>query len=882
MGNSYGHERDYSWAILGACLTLSGAASAQAPEPEDVLEEVVVTGTSIRGVRAVGSPIVQVSREDIEATGASNLSQIARTLPVVLNLGPDESRTGGAQDAAANATRISAINLRGLGPESTLLLVNGRRTAPGGILRALSDPSMIAAGATERLEVVLDGNSAVYGADAVAGVVNIITRRDYDGAETRLRYGAGDGLDEKQISQSFGRKWDSGYAFITGEWSNRSDLARADRAAILTADLRPYGRTDQRSTQARTPTLVVGAGANAPRYQFSTLTAPAARFDGLEGDFLPEQRRINAFWSVHQDVNQDVELWYEGFVSRRRVISDGQSIGANFSVPRTNAFYPTTTAYPGLTGIGVTSNTTNRTVEYRLPRPGASSRAKELAQQHAAGMIWNLPADWQLNSYVSFSTDSAVSGLGGEQINNKTLPLVLADSNPATALNVFGGAISEATYSRFIAFRHQINDAEATHSEVKLDGPLFTLPGGQVRGAVGTSFEKSSLRYQEYQSALSDTNTPSTTNDKTTPRDTKSAYAEVFVPIVGSENAMPGIERIDLSLATRYDDYSDFGDTTNPKVAAVWSPGGGLSLRATWGKSFRAPSLVDIGNLNFAFITDGADPANPPNQIRQLLVTGSNPNLHPEKAETWSYGLDFQPTFLPNFSTSITYYKVDYNDRILGIAANLANEAQYRQFITRNPSVAFVQSIIDSGILVSTPQPANTIGVFIDGRRNNIGTLKQDGIDLDMRYRLETTFGMWSAGLQHSKIFGIKQVTTPGGAQLDVVDTFNNPIGDRGRVNVGWTSGSWSTNLFYNYAGDYQNTAITPNEKAESLKSFDLNLAFQGPKGDSVMSGIRVGFNVQNLTDKDPPIVLNGANIWDNTAASLNGRYLSIDLTKIW
>jgi iron complex outermembrane receptor protein len=861
---------------------LSGVASAQTPKAEDDLDEVVVTGTSIRGVRAVGQPVVEVSREEIEAAGVSNLSQIARTLPVVLNLGPDESRTGGAQDAAANATRISAINLRGLGPESTLLLVNGRRTAPGGILRALSDPSMIAAGATERLEVVLDGNSAVYGADAVAGVVNIITRRDYDGAETRLRYGGGNGLDEKQISQAFGRKWGSGYAFVTGEWSNRSDLARADRASILTADLRPYGRTDQRSTQARTPNLVVGAGANAARYQWPALTTPAARFDGLEGDFLPEQRRINGFWAVHQDVNQDVEVWYEGFLSRRRVISDGQSLGGSFSVPRTNAFYPTTAAFPGLTGIGVTSNTANRTVEYRLPRPGARSRAKELAQQHAAGLTWKLPADWQFSSYVSYSKDNAVSGLGGEQINNKTLPLVLADSNPATALNVFGGAISEATYSRFIAFRHQLNDSKATHYEGKFDGPLFTLPGGAVRGAIGASAENSSLRYQEYQSALSDTNTPSTTNDKTTQRHTTSGYAEVFVPIVGGENAVRGIERLDLSLATRYDHYSDFGGTTNPKIAAVWSPGAGLSLRATWGKSFRAPSLVDIGNLNFAFITDGADPANPPNQIRQLLVTGSNPNLDPEKAETWSYGFDFQPTFLPNFSTSVTYYKVDYTDRILGIAASLANEAQYRQFITRNPSVAFVQSIIDSGILVSTPQPANTVGVFIDGRRNNIGTLKQDGIDLDMRYRLNTKFGMWSTSLQHSRIFHIRQVTTPGGASLDVVDTFNNPIGDRGRVNLGWMRGSWSANASYNYAGDYLNTAITPNVKAESQETIDLNLAFAIPKGDSMLEGVRVAFNVQNLTDRDPPIVINGANIWDNTTASLTGRYFSVDLSKNW
>ena len=204
---------------------------------------------------------------------------------------------------------------------------------------------MIAAGATERLEVVLDGNSAVYGADAVAGVVNIITRRDYHGAETSLRYGAGDGLDEQQVSQSFGENWGSGYAFITGEWSVRSDLARADRADILTADLRPYGRTDQRSQSARTPNLVAGVGANAPRYQFpatptGAFATPGARYDGLEGDFLPEQKRINGFWALHQDVSEDVELWYEGFISRRRVITDGSSIGASFSVPRTNRLLP--------------------------------------------------------------------------------------------------------------------------------------------------------------------------------------------------------------------------------------------------------------------------------------------------------------------------------------------------------------------------------------------------------------------------------------------------------------------------------------------------------------------------------------------------------------
>jgi iron complex outermembrane receptor protein len=525
------------------------------------------------------------------------------------------------------------------------MLVNGRRIAPGGVLRALSDPSMISAGASERLEVVLDGNSAIYGADAVAGVVNIITRRNFDGAESRVRYGSGDGLDEKSVSQTFGRTWNTGSLFVAAEYYNRSDLPRIDRA-FLTSDLRPYGGTDQRSTQSRVPNLVVSG----VRLPFPTYTGASNRFDSLEGDFLPQQKRLNGFWSIRQEINADLEAWYEGFVSRRRIITDNASLGGSFQVPTTNAFYSLSAGAPG---------PATRTIEYRLPRPGPRSEGKEVGRQNALGLQWSLPAEWELNTYYSRSTDRAITGLGGEQLNNKTLPLVLADSNPATALNVFGGPISQAVYDRFISFRHQKNDSITNHVEAKLDGPLFTLPGGKVRAAAGASYDRASLRYQEYQNALSPTNTASTTNDKTTRREITSGYGEIFVPLVSGQNGMPGVRRLDLSLAARYDDYSDFGTTTNPKVAAVWDPVEGVSLRATWGKSFRAPSLVDRGNLNFVFIANVADPANGNAQITQINITGSNPNLRPEKAETYSYGLDLRPTFLEGFSMSLTYYHVD-------------------------------------------------------------------------------------------------------------------------------------------------------------------------------------------------------------------------------
>src|SRR5262245_58114803 len=196
----------YSTRLKAAVSIALMSASAVAADPT-TLDEVVVTGTSIRGVAAVGSPSMELDREEMAATGLTTSGDLARSLPQVLSLGADESRLAGAQDAAANTTRTSAINLRGIGNEATLLLLNGRRLAPNGVIKALYDPNQIPSAAIERMEVVVDGASAVYGSDAVAGVVNLITRKKFDGAETSARYGSGDGIDQKIFSQSYGMTW---------------------------------------------------------------------------------------------------------------------------------------------------------------------------------------------------------------------------------------------------------------------------------------------------------------------------------------------------------------------------------------------------------------------------------------------------------------------------------------------------------------------------------------------------------------------------------------------------------------------------------------------------------------------------------------------------
>ncbi len=870
-----------AWGALSVALGLPTFALAQtapqtaaAPQDEDEatqVDEIVVTGTSIRGIATVGSPTATLSREEIAATGASTIADVIRTLPSVVNIGGDESRTGGAQDAAANSTRVSSINLRGLGSEATLLLLNGRRLAPTGVLKALADPSMISAGATERIEVVLDGSSAVYGSDAVAGVVNLITRRRFDGAETSVRYGAGDGIDQWVYTQTLGKVWDNGEIFFAFEENDRSNLRRADRP-FLSNDLRSRGGTDQRSTQSVIPNVNV-AGTRRP---FPTFTGDANRYDaGLQGDFLPEQRRTNYFLTARQRFAPDFEVWYEGFRSDRRVRSQAAPLGSAFSVPAVNPFYRT-----GISGVAPGAN---QSIEYRLPREGATSESKVRGTQNAFGMVWTLPGDWELNTYYAHSTDSEIAGIGGEQVNASATAAALRDPNPATALNVFGGPISDEVYSRIIAFRWQITDAVNDHFEVKLDGPLFSLPGGEVRGAFGASYDEGSFRYQEFQSALSPTNTASFTNDKTNSRTSTAAYFELFAPIVGEANALPFMQRLDLSVAGRYEDYSDFGDTFNPKASLVWGVTDDLNLRGSWGTSFRAPSLVDSSTaLSFIFINTGPDPRNGGAQITGLSVNGSNTALKPENAETYSLGFDWTPSFLPGFQAAVTYYNIEYTDRIQVTGANLNNENVFGVFINRSPTLDQINALLNSGNVINGTIDPSLVRYIADNRRSNVGTLLQDGLDVDLTYRFDTDWGSWSVGVSHTETFNSTRQVLEGLPFIETVNTLDNPLASRGRLNAGWRMGGFNANLFYTYGGDYLNTAVTPNVDAEVQKTFDLTGGYSFQDESGPLSGVRISVNILNLFDEDPPVVINGTNGWDSTTANGIGRFASVQLSKRW
>lgn len=878
-----------SAVALGVALGWTSVAFAQAAAEPSELDEVVVTGTSIRGVAAVGSPTVGVDLQDLKESGVATAGEVTRLLPQVLNLGADPSRssfTAGAQDAAANSTAIRSVNLRGIGPEATLLLVNGRRIAPGGVIKAIADIDSIPTSSLSRLEVVADGASAIYGSDAVAGVVNLITRRNFDGAETSFRYGFADNYQVRQYSQTFGKTWEGGSVFVALEHYDNSHLSGSKRD-FASQDRRGRGGTDARPFTAA-PGNIVSAGV---RYALPGLVSGTAnRFDEAAfADLIPYQRRNSIFLDVRQKVGERFEGWYQGAYTRRKY--DLQAPPALFAlnVPATNAFF--------VRPAGTTAATT---VEYRLlDDANPNSYGFENAAFHAVGFNADLGGDWRLEAYGQYTFDRGYQARENV-LNNAALVAALASNNRATAFNPYGDGTFNRTNNPQLL---DVIDAERNtygtwlneDYSIKVDGPLADLPGGKVRVAVGAERHDNTFKQSLFATNVL-ANGGVTTKQVLNTRNIDAFFGEVFVPLVGPDNAMPFVQRLDISAAVRHEKYSDFGKTTNPKVSGVYVPVDGLSLRASWGTSFRAPSLVDSADqiLNY-FIQNLTDPTSATGTTRGIAFNGGNSGLGPEEAETYTFGFDWRPKgMLDGLEVTATYYNIDYSDRIDVVPFNaLAQGTVYASYVSRRPpasdaaaTAAFnarVATIMTSPDLQNPVEPVTNINVIIDGRRQNLGSLKQDGLDLGLAYSLNTDYGRFRAGVDASKIFSVRRRTAAGVPEVQVNDTFGNPVDLRIRYSGVWRKDQWSASAFVNYVDGYRNTAITPNQPVKSWTTVDASISYEvADEAAAWARGVRVTVSGTNIFDKDPPVVLNGTFSWDNQAASAIGRLVSVEVSKRW
>ncbi|MES2338762.1 MAG: TonB-dependent receptor [Pseudomonadota bacterium] len=871
--------------VVRDTLTASGAGNAV---------EIVVTGTRIRGAAPVGSPVTIIDRAAIDRSGRGTIQSLVETIPSNFGGGLNESVNGttSRNNAGNNVALGSSINLRGLGPNSTLILFDGNRPALGGVSGLFADVSLIPQLAIERVEILTDGASAIYGSDAVAGVVNFRFRRDFDGFESWARVGSADGdFSEYQLGQLAGAKWSGGSATLAYQYSERGNLSGAQRR-YATDDLRPFGGPDYRSLFTTPGTIIAANGAifGIPAGQDGRGLTAAQLIPGRtsrrdvrkETDLLPAQRSHSVYAALEQDVAEWLSVYARGLYGRR-AFEATRALGSEsvVRVPVTNAFYvdPIGTRQPV-------------TVRYNF--------REDLGPQRREGNVDGLTATSGLVAKFGPWRTEVNGGYGKyvehanylNLLNTFRLTAALADVNPATAFSLFGDGLdtNQATIDRVRGSRHLTTRSTVWSAAVRADGPLLELPGGTLRLAVGAEHRHESITATDIidtrAAAPVETGYPGLPNA----RDIDAVYGELLVPIVDGQRWFPG--SLTLSAAARHERYSDFGTTTNPKLGLAWRPRRGVTLRGSYGQSFRAPGFGDLvgpsGNLYQPL--ELVDPQSPTGTSIALGLFGYSDVIGPEKATNWTAGVDFADWPIPGLKASASYFDIAYRDRIASATA------EYASYLTRRDIYgALVNEQPDSALVASffaSPNFSNPLGVtpgqidvIIDALLRNLSSTHIRGIDFDVELARAFAGGTATLGITGTRLLGIDQRITASSPAADIVSTLGNPVDLRLRGRLGWAKGAFDASMFVNHVGGYTNLTVMPSERVGAWTTYDLSLGLRIDVPTPLRSA-RFALSATNLFDADPPYVTNHA--FDSTLGydpeqgSAVGRLIAFQLTIGW
>lgn len=814
-------------------------SEAQAAEPENVI---IVTGSSIRGVPPTGSDLITVTREDAKLIGAASTAELLATVPQLnsFNTAPRVSNGG---------VGSFAPGLRGLPTAATLPLMNGHRLISGSVQQTNPDYPLIPELAIERVEIVADGASAIYGSEAVAGVVNFITRKSVSGFEANFRYGFGDDYDALNGGAIFGHNWNTGSVVLAYQYQQNSNITGADRD-YRSLDFRDAGGIDTRSTVCPDANVNLFAGTI---YAAPSLS-PGVNTCDPRGpvDLLPESRAHSGLISARQDLSGSITAWADVLYSDRKDTVQAALPGQTFVL--ITAANPYFRAPPGTgSAFGYFDFRPDRLVgddhfdqTYRVRTGNAT-----------AGVDIDLPGDFQASVYGTYNwsrNDTLQPG-----INTVALTAAAAGTTLATALDPFGYETDPAVVAAIIDNPTTFTNRQRTRiGAVKVDGPLAQLPGGELKVAVGAEYRRETYMQRGQSGGVGFPEDLS--------RNVQSVYGELFVPIVGYGNAGPLAQSLTLSLSGRYDHYSDFGSTTNPKIGLTWEPIDGINLRGSYGHSFRAPGLRDLGSTVGSYYSAAAlvdafgarDPARGAAQVNTILLYGGNEHLMPETARTWSAGVDLRPKFAPDLTASVTFYDIKYDDVIgtpSGLGALLFSDPTFSTRVIRDPSAAQLNDAIDDTVpFYFTFDAVPAIGNILDLRQGNFGVRKTNGIDFDVRYRRSVGFGTIFGGVAGNYILNYTNQLSPTSVGSNSLEagiprtTF--------RTTLGVTAGPVTFASFVNHRSGVTASYATPTGsalyEAEGYTTVDLRLTVRLPS-EAFLKGAELGLQINDLFDAEPP-----------------------------
>lgn len=820
-------------AITGSISFCSSMVLAQ--EDGQVIEEITVTGSYLQRPQGdEASPIKTLSASDLSSQGNVSIADIFLQLPSVS--GSEIQSNIFRQNFSAGT---APINLRGLGLNSTLVLIDGRRVtqsaAYGQDGSSFVDLNTIPTVMLDRVEILKDGAAATYGSDAVAGVVNFITRKNFEGFEINAAYQTTENGPQDDIEIGFiaGKTFGVTNAVFGFNYFTRDSLPATDRS-FTDPDVAGQG-----FSAAGQPGNYIVVGLQGPQPDpeceaaggFIRAGGPPCKFNYIEFNelFVPENR-LQAILSITHELGDTTELYGSLLIARNKV--NGQTLPP--SLP--------TVITPDAEGPAIRANHPNNPfgsdINVAIARPfGANSTPGIINRDNDTDRLtlgvkgetgkWGYDVAYQYsrNEYSFNFPDvrrsrlrAAYLGLGGPNNNEFFNPFGLSDNNSQSVID----DIKADAFVDGEADLHTIDFVVSTE--------FGELKGGSISLAMGAQWRQESLDV-DYSNDFEnfDLTFLIGADDYNAKRNVYSAFAEVLFPFNNTFEA---------TLAARYEDYEGFGSSFDPKIALRWQPNETLVVRASASTAFRTPTLLQAFG-NFAAVNDFLD-ENGSFQFRADLASG-NPDLENEESTTFNIGLVLTPT--DNFTLGIDYWNFKYDNVITKQNANslLVNAG--------GPSAC------------ADPNPSNDLlcigGVFTAVNTNffNAATSDTDGIDISVQYAVDTTNGTFGlhADITTTLSFDIQE--SRNGPVINALGTrnfFNFARSNqelKGSVKWFWNTEKHDASLTLRYVDDYINDGLPNPVPIDDHTTLDFQYGY------SFQSGLSLTGGVINLMDKEPPFV---------------------------
>lgn len=897
-------------------------------EAEADVERIQVVGSNIRGARAAGNlPVTILSAEDIENTGAATGDELLRSIPQVGDISFNNERTiGGVNDARGD---VASINLRGIGTGNTLTLLNGRRLVlhPGTQtenfvpVTTVNSNTLPVAG-LRRLEVLRDGAAAIYGTDAVAGVINYVLKDDLDRTNFRVNYGTSEGTSLNQVSASgstgFRFNDDKSHITLSMAYYTRDELPASERDYSRSEDRRfhpdipeEYQGDTQLDNRSLSSMWAIFDGDDIGRFHIrpvdmgdcdvqdlgggvcaSSGSIPRSmRYDSALDDQSMSSAvdRLNLYTHFTHSFSDDLEffgeaLYYEALSKRRRE-QNANLTAQRFTISADSVVNP----------FG--ENVTLRNIR-PMDVGGRRIEVEDTSYRLLAGLRGYIDL-WDWESAVLYSRADTLD-TAYNRIRASALQAAMNATDISQAYNPFiGGNPNHVNYGYGPTNPEAVLDAIRTDitresmSEMalwdfKISNPaIANWYAGDIGIAAGLEY-----RYEGYaddRDALLDGSNPfydlntgellsdsdvlgsSSTPDASGSRNIFSAYAELLVPLY---------DNLDMQAALRHERFSDVGSITKPKLAFSWAPADWVQLRAAYSEGFRAPNLPQVVEQGISRSNTRTDPVID-DRYSITERRGGNANLAPEESETLSYGIALAP--IDGLLITVDWWDIQ-QEGVVGIL-NSQTHLLYDSLLRSQGS--FNEAVVRNDDLEV---------VYVDNQYNNLDVRSIKGVDTSINYRYNTDgFGRFEFKINAAHLSEFVQTPDPISEIVLAEQAAGNPAvpvditvvgaGDllrmngnpewRGFAGIDWDYENWGAGVRVNYVSDFYETSVSTSDGVNmtipSWSTVDLYTSYRFREG--TLDGTYLRFGVRNIADKEPPIADESFGYFSNVHSN-RGRYI--------